>query len=220
MTTLSTRRRVTRRTAIATVALMAVAVPAGASVIIQNFIVAKVTGKAPCFVKIGGSDSTTYGTAGALAGTGPYVFTDTTPTLSAGGVNFINETISIRGFAGDRTKYTDVIRYQNNCSVPMTIRLTAEADPAGGLATSVGWNDMVVRAYLSKVAAPVASTDLETDAINWDQQFGISSVGAVTVSGSAITVAAGAELQGGFSVDVNQGATTTRTFRFTAKATA
>ena len=220
MSTSTIRRRVSRRTAVATVALMAIAVPAGASVIIQNFIVANVTGKAACFVKVGGTDSTTYGTAAALAGAGPYVKVDTTPTLAVGGVNLINETIDIRGFAGDRTKYTDVIRYQNNCAVPVTVRLVAEADPAGGLVTSAGWNDMVVRGFLSKVAAPVVSTTLETDAINWDQQFSISSAGAVTASGSAITIAAGAELQGAFSVDVTKGATTTRNFRYTATATA
>jgi hypothetical protein len=215
----STRRRISRRTAVATVALLSVAVPAGASVIIQNFIVANVTAKAPCFVKTAGTDSTTYGTAGALGGVGPYVKVDTTPVLAAGGVNLINETIDIRGFAGDRTKYTDVIRYTNNCTVPMTVRLTAEIDPAGNAVTSAGW-DMVVRGFVSKVVAPVASTSLETDALNWDQQFSISGTGVVTATGSAITLASGASLQGAFSVDVTSGSTAVRTFRYTATATA
>ncbi len=225
MNSLPARRRISRRTAIATVALMSIAAPAGASIIIQNFIVGNVTGKAACFVKVPGQDSVNYGTAGALAGAGPYVKTDPAPVLAAGGVNLINETLDIRGFAGDRTKYTDVIRYRNNCTVPMTVRLVAEADPAGNVVTSAGWNDMVVRAFVSKVAAPalpasIASTALETDAVNWDQQFSISSAGAVTASGSAQTVAAGAELEGAFSVDVTLGSTATRTFRYTATATA
>jgi hypothetical protein len=219
MTESTIRRRVSRRTAIATVALMAVAVPAGASVIIQNFIVGNVTAQTACFVKVAGSDSTTFGTPGAFAGSGPYVLTDTTPTLTAGGVNLINETIAIRGFAGDRTKYTDVIRYQNNCAVPMTIRLVAEADPAGNPVTSAGWNDMAVRGFLSTSAAPVVATALETDPA-WSQQFSIDATGTVTAGGVAVTVAPGAELQGAFSVDVTKGSTSTRTFRYTASATA
>ena len=219
------RRRISRRSAIATVALISITAMAGASVIIQNFIVGNVTGKGACFVKIAGQDSVNYGTPAALGGAGPYVKTDITPVLAAGGVNLINETIDIRGFAGNRTKYTDVIRYRNNCTIPMTVRLVAEADPAGNVATSAGWNDMVVRAFVSKVAAPtlpssLASTALETDAVNWDQQFSISSAGVVTASGLAQTVAAGAELQGAFSVDVTFGSISTRTFRYTATATA
>jgi hypothetical protein len=217
----STRRRISRRTAVATVALLSVAVPAGASVIIQNFIVAKVAAAPACFVKVAGSDAlvTAYGSSAALASTGPYVKVDTTPTLLANGVNLINETIDIRGFAGDRTKYTDVIRYQNNCAVPMTVRLVAEADPAGNAVTSAGWNDMYVKAYLSTIAAPVATTALETSS-NWSQQFTIDGAAAVVATGGAITVAPGTELQGAFVVDVTNTSVATRTFHYTATATA
>lgn len=220
----SAKKRVTRRAAIATVAFVSIAAPAAAGVLIQNFIKGTVTAVAPCFVKVAGVDSTTYGTAGALAGTGPYVKFDATPTLSAGGVALINETVAIRGFSGDRTKYTDVIRYQNNCAVPMNIRLTAEADPAAGAVTSGPW-DSSVRVFLSTAAAtvPVASTSLETDTTNWNQQFFIDAAGTIVTTGSTtITVAAGGQLQGAFTVDVPSTAVaaSTRTFRYTATATA
>lgn len=223
----TSRRRVSRRMAIASVALMSVAAPAAASVVIQNFIVGNVTGAPACFVKIAGNDSTVYGTAGALAGSGPYVKTDPTTTLVTGGITYINEKVDIRGFAGDRTKYTDVIRYKNTCTVPVSVRLIAEADPAANPAVSVSWGttDMNVRAFISKVAAPalpasLSSVTLETDTTNWDQQFSISAAGVVVAAGSAQTVASGAELQGAFSVDVSTGVTATRTFRYTAQATA
>jgi hypothetical protein len=220
------KRRVSRRAAIGAVLLTSIAIPASASVLIQNFIVGSVTGKAACFVKIAGQDSVTYGTAGALAGAGPYVLTDPAPVLAVGGVNFINETVAVRGFAGDRTRYTDVIRYKNNCTIPMSVKLVVEADPAGNPATSAGWNDMTVSGYVSKAGvvvpampAQLAVTDL-TNTVTWDKQFDISSAAVVTPAGTAQLVAPGAELQGAFSVDVTNGATTTRTFRYTATATA
>jgi hypothetical protein len=222
----TSRRRVSRRMAIASVALMSVAAPAAASVVIQNFIQGNVTGAPACFTKIAGNDSTVYGTVGALAGTGPYVKTDPTTTLVTGGITYINEKVDIRGFAGDRTKYTDVIRYKNNCTIPLKISLIPEADPAANPATSAGWADMNVRAFITKtgVAVPalpagVTSVALETDTTNWDQQFSISAAGVVTAPSAVQTVAPGAELQGAFSVDVSTGITATRTFRYTAQAT-
>ena len=227
----TSRRRVSRRMAIASVALMSVAAPAAASVIIQNFIVANVSNKAACFTKIAGSDSlvTAYGSAAALASAGPYAAVNTTNTLtSTAGVTLLNEKVDIRGFAGDRTRYTDIIRYKNTCSVPITVSLKAEADAAGSAIASqtapaaAAWSGMSVKAYMSKVAAPVASTALETDAVNWDQQFTISSTGAVVNGSNTVTVASGSELQGAFIVDVDSSAAATivNTFHYTASASA
>ena len=213
--------------AIASVALMSVAAPAAASVVIQNFIQGTVTGAPACFVKIAGNDSTVYGTAGALAGVGPYVKTDPAITLVTGGITYINEKIDMRGFAGDRTKYTDVIRYKNTCTVPLNITLTPEADPAANPIVSPGWAGTTVKGFISRVAAPalpasLASTAVETDSVNWNQQFAIDATGTVSTVGALtnISVASGSELQGAFVVDVSNGTSAVRTFRYTATATA
>lgn len=224
----TSRRRVSRRAAIATVALMSVAAPAAASVIIENFIKADVTVAAACFTKVGGQDHTAYNNGGVapVAPSALWVNFDTTPTLSAGGVNLINETVSLRGYAGDRTRFTDVIRYKNDCGFPLSVKLISEADPAAGAAVSGSW-DGGVSVFLSKVAdpvggaAPTSSVDLAGDSVNWNKQFAIDNTGAVTTTGAvAVTVPAGDELQGGFLVDLANTATGTRTLRFTAQATA
>jgi hypothetical protein len=227
----TSRRRVSRRAAIATVALMSVAAPAAASVIIENFIKADITVAAACFTKVGGQDHTAYNNGGVapVAPSALWVNFDTTPTLSAGGVNLINETVSLRGYAGDRTRFTDVIRYKNACGFPLSVKLISEADPAtptAGAAVSAGW-DGGVSVFLSKVsdpiggAAPTSSVNLAGDSVNWNKQFAIDNTGAVTSTGSvSVTVPAGEELQGGFLVDLANTATGTRTLRFTAQATA
>jgi hypothetical protein len=224
----TSRRRVSRRAAIATVALMSVAAPAAASVIIENFIKADITSSAACFTKVGGADHTAYNNGGvAPAAPALYVNFDTAPTLSAAGVNLINETVSLRGYAGDRTRFTDVIRYRNTCGFPLSVKLISEADPAAGAAVSGVW-DGGVSVFLSKVsdainpAAPTSSVDLAGDSVNWNKQFAIDNTGAVTSTGAvSVTLASGQELQGAFLVDLAaSGAAATRTLRFTAQATA
>ena len=225
MTASAAKKRVTKRVAIAIIAFVSVATPAAAGVLITNYIRTNVIAVPPCFVKVAGIDTTAYGTPGALAGTGPYVAFDAAPTLSSGGISLINEAVTIRGFSGDRAKYVDVVRYQNNCAFPLSIRLTPEADPAtptAGAVTAGPW-DGYVKAFLSTTTAtvPVASTLLETDTANWNQQFIIDASSTVTTTGSAaITVASGGQLQGALIVDLPSAATTlsTRTFRFTATA--
>jgi hypothetical protein len=225
----TSRRRVSRRAAIASVALMSVAAPAAASVIIENFIKADITVSAACFTKVGGQDHIAYNNGGVApaAPTALWVNFDTTPTLSAGGVNLINETVSLRGYAGDRTRFTDVIRYKNTCGFPLSVKLISEADPAtptAGPAVSGSWNGGV-SVFLSTVsdvaggAAPTSSVDFAS--VNWNKQFAIDNAGAMTSAGSvSVTVPAGDELQGGFLVDLANTATGTRTLRFTAQATA
>ncbi len=219
----TSRRRVTRRVAVASVAMMSIAAPAVASVVIQNFIKGTVTAQPACFTKIIGSDHTAYSINLATV-TKPYVNVVTTSTAaSVAGAVLLNESVDVRGFAGDRTKYTDVIRYKNNCGYAVSVRLTAETDAAGTPATTA-WSGMTVRTFLSKVVAPVPTTNLpqlETDTTNWDQQFLINSTGVVTATGTAQTVAAGAELQGAFVVDVDSAAAAAsfNTFHYTASAT-
>jgi hypothetical protein len=208
---------------------MSVAAPAAASVIIENFIKADVTVAAACFTKVGGQDHIAYNNGGVAPGAASalWVNFDTTPTLSAGGVNLINETVSLRGYAGDRTRFTDVIRYKNTCGFPLSVKLISEADaatPTAGAAVSPSWNGGV-SVFLSTVsdtvggAAPTSSVDFAS--VNWNRQFAIDNAGAMTSAGSvSVTVPAGDELQGGFLVDLANTATGTRTLRFTAQATA
>ena len=105
------KRRVSGKLAAIFIVIMLIAVPATATVITHNFMRADVTGAAPCFVKVAGAD---------VAATVDVDFDNTTTIVGSSGVTFLQETISVTGYAGDRVTYSDVVRYQNTCDYDIT----------------------------------------------------------------------------------------------------
>ncbi len=140
--------KISRRAAIVTVGLFIFATPAYASLVLQNFIQADIEVGEACFVKVGGNDAVSY--VGTDADD-PFVDFSKDPNkavdpdvVQVDGVNLLEERLTIRGMRGDRVIYTDVIRYQNTCEIPLTMQLVTD----GGSATG-DWGDRSARVYIS-----------------------------------------------------------------------
>lgn len=201
------------------IAVLLIAAPAAASVITQAFGQGNVTGAAACFTRAEGDDATTY----ANVASDPYADVDTTGTVTdaASGVIFVQDVVTVTGYAGARTTYTDVVRFVNGCDHPIDLTLTVEADPANNADLSGTWTDKAVKLYVAENAAP--GSDL-SNATDWNQTFihvakGDTSGSVTAASTGTVTIPAGSQFQGAFVIEVDDtGAGTTGTFRYTAEA--
>ena len=117
----------TLRGAVAAIPAIAVATPVLAAVLIQNPRRRTSRPWPRSFTKVEGGDATTHSAPAA----DPYADVDTTHTVSANGIDFPQEQVTVKGYDGDRTIYTDVVRYQNNCDNPLSVQLILEDDVAG-----------------------------------------------------------------------------------------
>jgi hypothetical protein len=215
--------RITRRWAIAALAVLLVAAPAAASVITQNFMRTDVTTDAACFHKAEGDDAANFGNA-ALD---PYADVDLTSTITnpETNVTLLQETVTVIGYEGDRITYTDVVRYVNDCDYDISLRLVVEDDAAGNAGfTASDWTDKAVSIYLSLAAG--AGSDFG-DPSEWDGTPIVIAKGDAAPSSAetgTVTLAAGDSVQSAFVIEVDhQGgsfASTTGTLRYTAEATA
>ncbi len=201
------RKRVSGRLAAIFIVIMLIAVPATATVITQNFMRADVTGAAACFVKIAGAD---------VAATADVDFDNTNTIVGASGVTFLQEAITVTGYAGDRVTYSDVVRYQNTCDYDITVTLRAEADPAGNPDLSAaGWADKYARVYISNTAAPALPVGGGDWSVNYIEVLG----GAIAnATAGPVVVSSGSEVQGAFLIETDDGSATTGTLRYTAEA--
>ena len=217
------KKRMGARWATLIIALLLIAAPAAASVITQNFLRADVATAQACFSKAEGPDATNFGTAGQH----PYADVDLTSTITSSGtgVTLLQEQVTVYGYEGDRITYTDVVRYQNNCDFDVSLQLIVEDDAAGNAGfTAADWTDKSVAIYLSKTAG--AGSDFGA-AAEWDAtpiEVNKGDAAPTTASTGSVTVAAGAEVQSAFVIEVDQqGAgfsATTGILRYTAKAVA
>ncbi len=218
------KRRWTLRTAV-TAALVVSAVPAGAAVLVSNFMTANVSRNAACITKIAGLDS-----AAAI------VTTNVTNTgTGTSGVSLLNETITLKSFAGDRTLATDSIRIKNTCS--SAIRVSLKAEPGLAAATTSGdWTGLAMNVYLGTRSITSAGplnpalslTDFGAVAADWDQTpiritppvSGTLGVVAAATTGQ-VTIAAGSEVQLAVVADSATTAPTTGTavLNYTVQAT-
>lgn len=201
-----TNKPMNRRAASLVLAFTLVATPAMASIIVQNYMQADITAQPACFHKVAGSDT-------ALAGS-LVTFNGTATTTSADNVTLLEETLGITGMIGDRVTYTDIVRYKNDCSFPLTLTLNS--------ATATSWNGPSARLYVSKVATPVDDLSNTTD---WDATpITVTSTGTVsTAATGSVTIAAGSEAQGAIVVETPSTATaasTIGTMNWIAQATA
>lgn len=185
-------------------ALIVSALPASATVIVQNFMTVDVTRAAPCLAKINGFD------------TGAVATNLLNTTLSAQNVPLLNERVTLQGYRGDRLTITDSIRVSNTCGYGVNVFLRAEPGPATGSTTTSGnWSDLHMKVYLGKnLSVPADTTGLSgtdfTVATDWDNDPILvnatqSAAGSVLL-GDAQTgtflVPAGQSIQLGYVIDV------------------
>jgi hypothetical protein len=222
------------RTAVAA-AVLVTAVPAGAAVIMQNFVKADITRAAACMTKVEGNDARTY----ATAANAPYFdVNETNVAATTDGVSLLNEAITVKAFKGDRMIASDVMRIRNTCNAPITVQLKNEAQPfTGATATSGDWTELSVKMYLGKsaVAATVfpaaltagtsltdfsvgAQWDATPVAVKWSGAGTTATV--INATTGTMTIPANQEVQVGFAVDAGTTtATTDATFRVTVSGT-
>jgi hypothetical protein len=208
--------RISRRGALVATAITVFATPAFASLVVQNFMEADISVAAACFVKVAGNDIGSYTAVDAddpNAG-----FDGTTNTITVDGAGLLEEKLTVRGMIGDRVTYTDVVRYQNNCNVPLDVTLVASAPTATG-----DWTDRSARIYLSSVTAPTGNPG--APASGWDAtpivvDAGTGNIPVTNAQTGTVTVAPGAEIRGAISVSagVNAVATGIGTVNWVAEA--
>lgn len=189
----SSKRRVTLRGALLGLLALAVATPALAAVIVQNFLEVEVTTATACFHKAAGADDAS-----------DYATVDLTSTFTTPeGVDVLREKLSVTAFDGDRTIYSDLVRYENNCTQDIRITLTYES-------TQGAWADVSAKIFLSTTsdavggAAPVATLP---GGVGWDNNpIVVDATGtATTLATSTVTLSPGQELQGGVILDASDG---------------
>ncbi len=210
MKTLRIKRKWTLRTAVVA-ALVVSALPAGAAVLVQNFMRADTTRNAACVTKIAGLDNLPSVITTNVTGT----------TASSTGVALLNEALSIKSFAGDRTVATDSIRVKNTCAAAVNVFLKAEP----GLATTTtsgAWTGLAMNVYLGKSAVvsagPLTAAASLTDfsvATEWDAapiRITASATGTVAnATTGTVSIPAGQEVQIGLFADSASTAPTTGT---------
>ena len=217
--------KLTNRAALLVVATLVFATPAMASLVVQNFMQADISAADPCFFKAAGDDTVTYSGADA---DDPFVAFDDTQTIQVDGSNLIQENIAVRGMTGDRVVYTDIVRYQNLCNVPLQITLVADSTNGVG-----DWNDRSARIYLSTASDVIGAADADEVApaglpgdvgagSGWDAQPIVVDAGgnvSETTTGT-ITLPPGRELRGAIVISTGTGAGDgTGTINWQARAT-
>jgi hypothetical protein len=209
----------TRRWAGILIAMMMIAVPAAASVITQNFMKADVAIDAACFIKDPGSDHNTPSSPDDF-----FVFNSgSTIDDPTGTVQLIQESMSVRGFAGDRLLYTDAVHFINNCPDQITVALVSENDVDGGLAIDPAftpgsvWSDVVVSLYVATTATPAGNPGTSGE---WVLMLRVAG-GTVNDQINQVTIPEGEMRPMGVVVDTDDGvaALATGTLRWTAQAT-
>ncbi len=206
----------TRRWAGILVAMMMIAVPASAAVITQNFMRADVTVDGACFTKTAGTD--TGSASGFLVFNGGATISD-----PSGTVQLFQETMSVRGFAGDRLIYTNAVLFNNQCPSDIAVTFVSETDPAGGLALDPAfapgefWTDVDITLYLASTASPTGTPGVSGD---WEVMMRVAG-GLVTDQLNTVTIPDGTSRPMAVVVDTDDGVdeSATGTMRWTAQAT-
>jgi len=149
-----TKRRMSRRAAAIAVGMLAIGTPAGASLLVENFMEASITAAPACFNKVAGGGIYVPGDADD-----PQAEFDGTNTTTEDGVLVTEELLTIRGMVGDRVTYTRVVEYKNDCDIPLEVSLV------NGVSAGT-WAERTARVYISKNGNPADLIDRDdaTDA--------------------------------------------------------
>lgn len=207
--------RFTRRSASVAILLLVLAAPAGASIIVQNYMEADLNASPPCFVKLSGQDP--INSSQASFSNNPAV-----NTIQVDNVDLLEEKLSLNAMTGDRVIYTDMVRYRNNCAEPITVQLTATEIVGAAWAS-----DISAEIWLSNVPSP-ANIDPNLDpgppVDDWNDDAILipagTAAGTFTDSTGTVVVAPSTEIQGAFVVSSDVGFTTgTATVNWVASAT-
>ena len=206
----------TRRWAGILIAMMMIAVPASAAVITQNFMRADVTVDGACFTKTAGADDAS--TSGFLTFNGGATIQDTSGT-----VQLIQETMAVRGFAGDRLIYTSAVLFNNDCPTEIEVTFVSQNDPADGLAvdpavvTGLFWDDVDITLYLAANGSP---SGIPGESGDWQAMMSILG-GTVTDQIGSVTILPSTSRRMAVVVDTDDGVDTSAlgTLRWTAQAT-
>lgn len=188
--------RSTRRTIAIAVALLCIAAPAGASVIVQNFMQAEIASAPACFMKIDGQDTIPGNTTLADLDEA-----STSTDRDVTGTELLEEHIRLEGQIGDRVIFTDIVRYVNNCAEPIDVLLTSAV-------SSGDWTDMAAEIWISNVANPVnMDPNVDVLADEWNNTaIVVANGGAVAPAATGVvTVPSGSEIQGAFVVSTGVG---------------
>jgi hypothetical protein len=198
-TTPKRRGRFTRRSAAVLMALMMIAAPAGASIVLQNYSEADIAVAPSCFYKVSGQDPVNSDLASFQSDAA-------TTTIEMGNVSLLEEQVQVTGMTGDRAVYTDVVRYVNNCDVAVSVRLI-------GTEVSGDWDEVAAELWISNGMTPAAiDPNLDPAAIDdWNDTAIVIAAGTATGSIDAATgnvvIPPGQYVMGAFVV--NTGATNT-----------
>lgn len=153
--------RFTRRSASIFIALLMIAAPAGASIIVQNYMRADITAAVPCFQKVSGDDPVASTQAG-------FNNDNTSDLIDIDGVDLLEERLTVTGMTGDRVVYTDMVLYQNNCTEPITLQLNVtdlEGTAWDNLAAEIWISNSTAPANIDPNLDPAATDDWNDDAI-------------------------------------------------------
>ncbi len=209
----------TRRWAGILIAMMMIAVPAAAAIITQNFMRADVAIDAACFTKTPGADHSDPSDPDDF-----FIFNaGTTIDDPTGTVQLIQESMTVRGFAGDRLLYTDAVHFTNNCPDAISVALISENDLGDGLAidppfTGEGvWADVVISLYIATNPTPTGNPGSSGE---WVLMMRVAG-GSVDDQLATVSIPAGSTRPMGVVVDTDDGvdAEATGTLRWTAQAT-
>lgn len=159
---MTTKGRISRRTAMAATAMTVFATPAFASMMIQSYMAADVNIVTTCLVTKAGSDVGSYNDpAGASVDFA-------SAAVNNSRVDIQEDRVSVIGMQGDRVIYNDVARIQNTCDIPLSVSLKMDGSQGSG------WADRYAEVYISSTATALdATTSLgyPTDnTANWTAQ--------------------------------------------------
>lgn len=189
-------RRGVRAAVVGVVALGVTAVPAAATIIMQNFVEADISAVDACMNKVGGAD--------ASNGSGLVAFDTTHTQNTADGVAVLNETFTITALKGDRLISSDAGAIVNNCSYPITVSLKAEAQ-LGDAVTGGDWTDLSALVYLGTENG-AANPDFSATADWLGSPIHADSTGVVDSSVGTVTLAPTKSARIGWVVDAGTGA--------------
>lgn len=185
-------RRTARAAAAAAIALGVTAVPAAATIIMQNYVEADIQSVAACMNKVAGAD--------ASDGSGLVAFDTTNTQATTDGVAVLNETFTIKALRGDHLISSDAGRIVNNCDYPITVSVKAEGQ-LGDAVKEGDWTGLSARLYLG-TAGGTANTDFSA-AADW-LSSPIHSNGATLpddYTGTVVLAANGGTARLGWAVD-------------------
>lgn len=200
-TNVTPRRRMAKTAAAAAFVLGVTALPAAATMIMQNFIEADIQAAPACMVKTAGAD------AGHTSGLVTFNTTNTQSNNATDGVQLLNETFTIKALKGDRLISSSAGVITNNCTYPLTVSLVAEGQ-LGDAMWEGSWTDISADLYLG-TANGTATTDFSNASAWLTSPIHANSTGVTDTQTGSVTLAPNDTALLGWLIDAGTSADTT-----------